>query len=59
MPMLRGRLVSLKGIAARDFKAPDGAQWVLRGDRGITYSATLPENSTLVRGEWWPEDYFR
>ena len=57
VPMLRGRLVSLKGIAARDFKAPDGAQWVLRGDRGITYSATLPENSTLVRGEWWSEDY--
>jgi antitoxin component of MazEF toxin-antitoxin module len=55
--MLRGRLVSLKGIDARDFKAPDDAQWVLRGDRGITYSATLPENSTLVEGNWWPADY--
>nr|WP_321524172.1 FtsX-like permease family protein [uncultured Cohaesibacter sp.] len=57
VPMLRGRLVSLKGIDARDFKAPDDAQWVLRGDRGITYSATLPENSTLVEGSWWPADY--
>nr|WP_319514679.1 FtsX-like permease family protein [uncultured Cohaesibacter sp.] len=57
VPMLRGRLVTLKGIAARDFEAPEGAQWVLRGDRGITYSAQLPENSTLVEGEWWPQDY--
>ena len=57
VPMLRGRLVSLKGIAARDFEAPEGAQWVLRGDRGITYSADLPENSTLVEGNWWPKDY--
>ncbi|WP_321336627.1 FtsX-like permease family protein [uncultured Cohaesibacter sp.] len=57
VPMLRGRLVSLKGIAARDFDAPEGAQWVLRGDRGITYSASLPENSTLVEGKWWPEAY--
>nr|WP_321458600.1 FtsX-like permease family protein [uncultured Cohaesibacter sp.] len=57
VPMLRGRLVSLKGIAARDFEAPEGAQWVLRGDRGITYSADLPENSTLIEGNWWPKDY--
>jgi putative ABC transport system permease protein len=31
--------------------------WFLRGDRGLTYSATLPEGSRLVEGEWWPEDY--
>nr|WP_321461542.1 FtsX-like permease family protein [uncultured Cohaesibacter sp.] len=57
VPMLRGRLVTLKGIAARDYEVPEDAEWVLRGDRGITYSARLPENSTLVEGDWWPEDY--
>src|SRR5690606_15576654 len=31
--------------------------WVLRGDRGITYSETPPENATLTEGEWWPENY--
>ncbi|MDQ0313991.1 ABC transporter permease [Amorphus orientalis] len=55
-PMLRGRIVSLKGIAAADYDAPE-AEWVLRGDRGITYAADKPENSTIVEGAWWPEDY--
>ena len=33
------------------------ASWALRGDRGLTYSDTLPPNSTLVAGAWWPKDY--
>lgn len=56
-PMLRGRLVEMKGIKAEEFKLPPEAQWVLNGDRGLTYSATLPEGSSLVDGEWWPADY--
>lgn len=56
VPMLRGRMVSVKGIPARDYPATEGA-WVLRGDRGITYSAEPPENAELTEGEWWPEDY--
>jgi putative ABC transport system permease protein len=55
--MLRGRFVALKGIAATDYPAPPEAEWVLRGDRGITYSPTLPGGSTLTAGEWWPADY--
>jgi putative ABC transport system permease protein len=56
-PMLRGRLVALKGRKVEDFKPPPEAQWVLNGDRGLTYSDTLPEGSTLVEGDWWPADY--
>lgn len=56
VPMLRGRITSLKGIPASEYKTEEG-QWVLRGDRGITYSPDLPENSTLSAGEWWPADY--
>lgn len=56
VPMLRGRITRLKGIDAQDYDAR-GAAWVLRGDRGITYENSLPENSTLQKGEWWPQDY--
>ncbi|MAM12877.1 MAG: glycosyl transferase family 1 [Rhizobiaceae bacterium] len=57
VPMLRGRILALNGIRASEWEAPPNARWVLRGDRGITYDADLPENSTLAEGEWWPEDY--
>jgi putative ABC transport system permease protein len=56
-PMLRGRLVALKGRKVEEFKPPPEAQWVLNGDRGLTYSDTLPEGSTLVEGDWWPTGY--
>ena len=57
VPMLRGRIVSLKGIPVSEFEAPPEAGWILRGDRGITYEAVPPENTQLPTGEWWPEDY--
>ncbi|QUL38218.1 ABC transporter permease [Erythrobacter sp. JK5] len=31
---------------------PDGA-WALRGERGLTYSDTLPPGNSLTDGEWW------
>ena len=54
VPMLRGQITKVNGIPAI---VAVGDHWVVNGDRGITYSATLPLNSTLVEGEWWPEDY--
>ncbi len=56
-PMLRGRLVKLGDRLAETVKAPPEAQWVLNGDRGLTYSHGVPEGSTIVAGEWWPGDY--
>ena len=56
-PMLRGRVVSIGGVLAADIKPQGGGEWVLRGDRGITYSATKPENASLAEGEWWAEDH--
>ena len=55
--MLRGRILSLKGIAAADFNPPPEAAWVMRGDRGLTYAARPPEGGEIVDGAWWPEDY--
>jgi putative ABC transport system permease protein len=57
VPMLRGRIVAVKGIPAEKVKPAANAQWALQGDRGITYSAAMPENSQLASGAWWPEDY--
>ncbi len=56
-PMLRGRMVSVKGVPADKVEAAPEAQWALRGDRGLTYADTLPEGSKLVAGEWWPANY--
>jgi len=55
--MLRGSLVALAGRPIEQIKAPPEAQWVLRGDRGLSYAAELPEGSTLAQGSWWPADY--
>ena len=56
-PMLRGRIVKIGDTDADKIDAsPDGA-WALRGDRGLTYSDSLPEGSRLTQGEWWPKDY--
>ena len=57
VPMLRGKIASVNGVPSEELSVAQEAQWALRGDRGITYSAALPEGSTLVRGTWWPEDY--
>ncbi|MBW8638523.1 ABC transporter permease [Hoeflea sp. WL0058] len=57
VPMLRGRIVAFNGVDVREMEVPPGGEWVLRGDRGVTYSDTVPENSVLTAGEWWPENY--
>jgi putative ABC transport system permease protein len=56
-PMLRGRLVRLKDTPVDQIKPPAEAQWVLNGDRGLTYAETVPEGSKVIAGEWWPADY--
>ena len=57
VPALRGTIVAYGNQRVTDLKElPDGA-WFLRGERGITYSTTLPEGSELVEGQWWAPDY--
>ncbi|MER9870556.1 ABC transporter permease [Mesorhizobium sp. M0136] len=57
VPMLRGRVMALNGVAVDKVKVPAEGAWVLRGDRGLTYDAKMPENATLTEGSWWPENY--
>jgi len=53
-PMLRGVITQINGENAEDVA---GGHWVVRGDRGVTYAAALPEGSDITEGAWWPEDY--
>ncbi|HEX8579895.1 MAG TPA: FtsX-like permease family protein, partial [Allosphingosinicella sp.] len=57
IPSLRGSVVAVGERRVADMEEiPEGA-WFLRGDRGLTYSATVPEGSRVVEGKWWPADY--
>ncbi len=56
-PMLRGRMVAIKGVPVEEIEAPPEAQWVLSGDRGLTYSDRVPAGSTVVAGDWWKPGY--
>ena len=56
-PMLRGVITKLNEVPAGEAKIDPAGAWVLRGDRGVTYSATPPEGTVVTDGEWWAEDY--
>lgn len=57
VPMLRGRITALKGVPAEKAKVKDKAAWALLGDRGITFSESVPKGSKLVAGKWWDNGY--
>ncbi len=56
-PMLRGRITGINGAAPDPESIDPEARWMLRGDRGLTYSDEPGEGTTLTEGEWWPADY--
>ena len=55
-PMLRGRMVRLGDRPVEEIKAPPEVQWVLNGDRGLTYAARCRRVEGRCR-QWWPADY--
>ncbi|NPV24003.1 ABC transporter permease [Bradyrhizobium aeschynomenes] len=57
VPMLRGRIVSARGVRAEDLNATHDTEWVLQSDRGLTYTGEIPKGSKVVEGEWWGENY--
>ncbi|WP_271079624.1 ABC transporter permease [Aurantiacibacter sp. MUD61] len=61
VPTLRGFIVSYgpadnPTVVAELEELPEGA-WGLSGERGLTYSSTLPEGNAVVEGEWWEPDH--
>ena len=53
-PMLRGIITRINDIPAQEFAQ---GHWVVRGDRGVTYSDAQPDNTEITEGTWWPEGY--
>ncbi|MEL6979861.1 MAG: FtsX-like permease family protein [Pseudomonadota bacterium] len=60
-PMLRGLITRINDMSAEDWTAAgnvaEGFEWVLAGDRGVTYADRPPPGTTVLAGEWWAEDY--
>lgn len=57
VPTLRGTIVAYGGTRVADLEELPKDSWFLRGERGVTYSDSLPEGSDLVEGQWWPRGY--
>jgi putative ABC transport system permease protein len=56
VPMLRGRITAINDIKAEDYNAIPEARWLLEGERGLTYTANLPEGTKITQGQWWDAD---
>ena len=61
VPTLRGAILAYgpkdrPQVVSELEELPEGA-WALSGERGLTYSDSLPQGNSLVEGEWWPADY--
>jgi len=61
VPSLRGRILAFgpEGAMTRTSDLediPEGG-WPLRGERGLTYTETIPDGNVVTAGEWWPQDY--
>jgi len=57
VPNLRGRVTHVKAIAARHAPVKSEGKWILRGDKGITFTPILPADNIITAGQWWPENY--
>lgn len=56
-PMVRGRITRIQGTPVGQWPVAPEAEWAVRRDRGLTASATPPEDARIVAGQWWPPDY--
>ena len=61
VPALRGAILAYGPEAAMirvaDLKEIPEEAWPLRGERGLTYSDTVPEGNSVTKGQWWPAHY--
>ncbi len=57
VPNLRGRVTHVKSVKASEVKVKPEGRWILRGNRGVTFTAGLPKDNVIVAGAWWPADY--
>lgn len=54
---LRARIIAVKGIPAEEYQTTPDTAWALRGERGLTYTAEMPEGTRITEGRWWAPDH--
>jgi putative ABC transport system permease protein len=59
VPMMRGKIESVNGVPVAELgrTLPPEFNWVFEAEIPLTSSPTLPEDSTLTQGAWWPDNY--
>ena len=55
--MIRARISKIKGVPAAEAPVAPSSNWAVRGDRGVSTAATLPEGARLTEGAWWAADH--
>ena len=56
-PMLRGRITDINNQSVQGLKVDKEVEWVLRRDRAFSWSNKIPNNTKLISGKWWHENY--
>jgi putative ABC transport system permease protein len=56
-PSFRGRIAKVNGVPAEQALVDKSQDWVIRSDRGFTYTSDLPRHSRITAGGWWPKEY--
>lgn len=58
IPMLRGTIETIKDRPVADLgPMPDDIADLFQGDTALSWARAVPEGSTVVDGDWWPDDY--
>jgi putative ABC transport system permease protein len=58
VPLVRGRMTSINGVAVNDRKYPTpGGDWFAKREANLSWAARLSDSNEIVAGEWWPPDY--
>ena len=45
MPFLHARVQAIGGVPVRDLQIPRSQNWVIRGDRGVSFATSLPDGA--------------
>ena len=56
-PMLRGRVTALKNIPVSQLDRQTNSEWILDGDRALTWQAKPHAETQIAQGTWWAKDY--
>jgi putative ABC transport system permease protein len=56
-PSMRGRIVAADGVPAQQALVDPEEAWLLRGDRGVTFTDGPKPDEEVIAGDWWPQGY--